>query len=98
MGARYSHEIYSSGIYFMTVLALQRFINLFQILQLALSVSTFGRAGGGGGGGWHPHKVFQSFFLEDKTSSLDVFSSCSFIPYAHFETRLVMVSRYGYDI
>ena len=53
---------------------------------------------GGGGGGWHPHKVFQSFFLEDKTSSLDVFSSCSFIPYAHFETRLVMVSRYGYDI
>ena len=54
MGARYSHEIYSSGIYFMTVLALQRFINLFQILQLALSLSTFGRAGEGGGGGMAP--------------------------------------------
>ena len=27
-----------------------------------------------------------SFFLEDKTSAPDVFSSCSFIPRAHFET------------
>ena len=62
MGARYSHEIYSSGIYFMTVLALQRFINLFQILQLALSLSTFGRAGGGGGGWVAPPKGFSEFF------------------------------------
>ena len=27
-----------------------------------------------------PHKVFLSFFLEDKTLLPDVFSSCSFIP------------------
>ena len=54
-----------------------------------------------GGGGCHPpppHKVFLSFFLEDKTSAPDVFSSFSFIPRAHFETSLVMVSCYGYDI
>ena len=41
-------------------------------------------------------KVFLSFFLEDKTSAPDVFSSCSFIPRANFETSSVMVSRYGY--
>ena len=28
----------------------------------------------------------------------DVFNSCSFIPRAHFETSLVMVSCYGYEI
>ena len=44
------------------------------------------------------HKVFLSFFLEDKTSAPDVFSSCSFIPRADFETSLVMVSCYGYEI
>ena len=38
------------------------------------------------------------FFLDDKTSEPDVFSSCSFIPCAHFETSLVMVSYYGYEI
>ena len=37
-------------------------------------------------------------FLEDKTSAPDVFSSCSFIPRAHFETSLVMVSCFGYEI
>ena len=47
--------------------------------------------GGGGGGGL-------SFFLEDKTSAPDVFSSCSFIPCAHFETSLVIISFYGYEI
>ena len=47
----------------------------------------------GGGGG-----VFLSFFLDVKTSALDVFSSCSFIPCTHFETRLVMVSYYGYEL
>ena len=45
-----------------------------------------------------PHKVFRSFFLEGKTSASDVFSSCSFIPRADFETSLVMVSRYDYEI
>ena len=49
-------------------------------------------------GGWIPptHMVFLSFFLEDKMSVPDVFSSL--IPRAHFETSLVMVSCYGYDI
>ena len=55
-----------------------------------------------GGGGWGadttPHKVFLSFFLEDKTSVPVVFSSCSFISRTHFETTLVMVSCYGYRI
>ena len=45
-----------------------------------------------------PHKVFLSFFLEDKTSAPGVFSSCSFIPHPHFETSLVIVSCYGYEI
>ena len=54
---------------------------------------------GGGGGGCHtPHKVFMRFFLDDKTSASDVFSSCSFISRAHFETSLVMVRFYGYEI
>ena len=39
-----------------------------------------------------PHKVFLSFFLEDKTSVPGVFSSCSFIPCALIETSSVMVS------
>ena len=45
-----------------------------------------------------PHKVFLSFVLEDKTLAPDVFSSCSFIPRADFETSLMMISCYGYDI
>ena len=45
-----------------------------------------------------PIRFFGVFFLEDKTSSADVFISCSFIPYAHFETSLVMISCYGYEI
>ena len=49
-------------------------------------------------GGWGvgvnvtPHKVFLSFFVEDKTLAPNVFSSCSFIPRADFQTSLVMVS------
>ena len=54
--------------------------------------------GGGEGAGFHPTKVFLSFFLEDKTSAPDVSSSCLFILWAHFETSLVMVSCYGYEI
>ena len=47
-----------------------------------------------------PIKFFSVVFLEDKTSAPDVFSSCSFIPSALFETDLVMVSCYGarYDV
>ena len=52
----------------------------------------------GGGTDTTPHKVFLSFFLEDKTSVPVVFSSCSFISRTHFETSLVMVSCYGYKI
>ena len=45
------------------------------------------------------HKdVFLSFFLEDKTSVPEVFSSCSFIPHTHFEASFMMVSCYGYEI
>ena len=43
-------------------------------------------------------KIFLSFFLEDKTLAPDVFSSCSFIPRAHFKSSSVMVSFYGYEI
>ena len=39
-----------------------------------------------------PPKVFLSFFLENKTLAPDVFSSCLFIPRAHFETSLVSVA------
>ena len=56
------------------------------------------RTEGGGGVDATPHKVFLSFFLEDKTSAPDVFSSCSFIARADFEMSLVMVSCYGYEI
>ena len=61
---------------------------------------TFARTGGGGGGRvLPPLEVFLFFFfLDDKTSAPDVFSSCSFIPRAHFKTSLVMVSYYGYVI
>ena len=39
-----------------------------------------------------PPKVFLSFFLENKTLAPDVFSSCLFIPRAHFATSLVSVA------
>ena len=43
--------------------------------------------GGGGGVDATHHKIFLSFFfLEDKTSAPDVYSSCSFIPRVDFET------------
>ena len=56
------------------------------------------RLGGGGRVGMPPLKLFLSFLLEDITSAPDVFSSCSFIPRAHFESSSVMVSFYGYEI
>ena len=57
---------------------------------------------GGGGGEWvwmpPPHKVFLSFFPEDKTSAPEVFGSCSFISRTDFETGLVIVSCFVYGI
>ena len=50
------------------------------------------------GGGEVRAEVFLSIFLEDKASAPDVFSSCSCITSAHFETSSVMVSFYGYKI
>ena len=38
---------------------------------------------------------FLSFFLDDKTSAPDVFSSCSFIPRAHLETSLRVMTSSG---
>ena len=63
----------------------------------AFLLLTHGRTIGGGEGGVDaaPAKVFLSFFLEDQTSARDVFSSCSFISCANFETSSVMVSFYG---
>ena len=45
-----------------------------------------------------PLNVFLSFLIEDQISAPDVFSSCWFIPGTHFESRLVVVSGYGYEI
>ena len=57
-------------------------------------ILTLGRTRGGGGrvrGGWIPYsEVFLSFILEDKTRAPNVFSSCSFIPRAHFVTSSVI--------
>ena len=64
-------------------------------------VLTLGRSTGGGGGrgGCHPPlRLFWFFFLDDKTSASEVFCSSLFIPRAHPETSLVMVSYYGYEI
>ena len=42
---------------------------------------------------------FSEFFPNyDKTSAADAFSSCLFIPRMHFETSLIMVSYYGYEL
>ena len=56
------------------------------------------QVGGGGGGGAATPMRFFIFFLDDETSAPDVFSSCSFIPRAHFETSQVMVRFYDYEI
>ena len=54
--------------------------------------------GGGGVASSDPSEVFFSFFRDDKTSAPDVFNSFSFFPRTHFETSLVMVSYYRYEI
>ena len=58
-------------------------------------LETLGRTRVEGGVDATPLKVFLTFLLEGKTSAPDVFSSCWFIPCAHFESSSVMVSFYG---
>ena len=65
---------------------------------LSLNPRTYKGVGWGGGLVATLHKVFLIFSLDDKTSALEVFCSCSFILRAHFETSLLMVSYYGYEI
>ena len=46
-----------------------------------------------------PFLEFFFFFpLDDEISAPEVFCSCLFILRAHFETKLVVVSFYGYEI
>ena len=69
------------------------------LYQCAINRRTYKFGGGGREGRLPPaSEVFLIFFLDGKTSAPDVFSSCLFIPRAHFETILVMVSHYGYEI
>ena len=67
---------------------------------LTLGRTLFKVEGCGGGGGvvFATPSFFWVFFLDDKTSAPDVFCSCSFLPRAHFETSLVMVSYSDYEI
>ena len=53
---------------------------------------------GGGGVGAIPSQVFLVLFLDDQASTTDVFCSCLFILRTCFDTRLVMISFYGYEI
>ena len=69
---------------------------VFRILNL--DPRTYKGVGRREGGGVVRVKVFLIFSLGDKTSALEVFCSCSFILCAHFETSLLMVSYYGYEI
>ena len=73
----------------------KKYQNHFQFISL-----TLGHAMKGGGGEGVPLRFFCFFFffLEDETSEHDVFCSCSFILRAHFETKVLMVSYYGYEI
>ena len=66
--------------------------------QVNISPSEVQGRRGGGGAGLPLFEVFLSFFLDDKTSAPDVFSSYSIIPRSHFERSAVMVSFYGYEI
>ena len=43
-------------------------------------------------------EFFFFFLVDDKISAPEVFCSCLFILRARFETKLVMVSFYGYEI
>ena len=52
----------------------------------------YAEGGGGVGEAWGGEFVLSSKY---KTSAPEFFSSCLFIPRAHFETSLVMGSCYG---
>ena len=43
-------------------------------------------------------KVVLEFFQDELSSLPAVFSSCAHIPYTHFNTRLVSIGCYGYEI
>ena len=45
-----------------------------------------------------PHKVFLEFFQEEPLPQTAVFSSCTHIPKTHFDTSLVKISYYGYEM
>ena len=45
-----------------------------------------------------PPMFFWVFFLYNQTSAAEFFSSCSFIPLAHFETSWMMIRYYIYEI
>ena len=51
-----------------------------------------------GGGGGSPHKVFLEFFQDELLSRPAVFSSCVHIPKTHFDTSLVRIGCYGYEL
>ena len=60
-------------------------------------VLTLGRTRGEGN--CQTLRGFSEFFPNyDKRSAADAFSSCLFIPRMHFETSLIMVSYYGYEL
>ena len=61
----------------------------------AINPRTYKGGGGGGGGGLVATlpKVFLFFFLDDKSSALEVFYGYSFI----LRVSFVMVSYYGYE-
>ena len=64
---------------------------------LSANFLTLGRSRVVGTSWMPPPRVFMSFLLEDKTLASDVFGSSSFIPRAHFESNLLIVSFYGYE-
>ena len=97
----FNHNL-SSMLSWFTNFHLRKQKKSFFTIVLFLQVNPRMYNGVGGGGGVDatvlPIRFFSVVILEDKTSAPDVFSSCSFIPRADFETSLVMVSCYGYEI
>ena len=77
-----------------------RIPTMWNIKYIKLSLRRTGERGGGSGGregGCHSvSEVFLRFFLDNQIPA--VFSGRSFIPRTHFETSLLMVSCYGYEI
>ena len=68
---------------------------LFFVINHLLDVTKLSGVQGGGGDGCHPsRKKIKKTSKDDKKSAPEVFSSCSLIPRAHFETSLVMISYY----